>query len=127
MTIHPDRATDYLRHIVEAIDRATAYARKAQDFSSFEQDVLLQDGVIRNIGVIGEAAIKIAQVEPDIATKWPHLPWRKMQIMRHKLVMIISISIYRSFGTQCSRICRNSVFKSGSSWQAFKPINSITL
>jgi hypothetical protein len=29
MTIHPDRADAYLQHILEAIDRATAYAKKA--------------------------------------------------------------------------------------------------
>ena len=29
MTIHPDRADDYLLHILEAISRAMAYAQKA--------------------------------------------------------------------------------------------------
>ena len=74
MTIHPDRAADYLRHIVEGIDRATAYARKAKTFEAFEQDVLLQDGIVRNIGVIGEAAVKIEQVEPGLVAKWPAIP-----------------------------------------------------
>jgi len=86
MTIHPDRAADYLRHIVEAVDRATAYAGKAKTFEAFEQDVLLQDGIVRNIGVIGEAAVKIEQVEPDVIAKWSAIPWREMQTMRHKLV-----------------------------------------
>jgi uncharacterized protein with HEPN domain len=33
----------------------------ARTFEAFEQDVLLQDGIVRNIGVIGEAAVKIGQ------------------------------------------------------------------
>jgi uncharacterized protein with HEPN domain len=86
MTIHPDRADDYLRHILQAIDRATAYAQKAGELRAFEQDVLLQDGIIRNIGVIGEAAVKIAQSDPGIVATYPSVPWRDMQTMRHKLV-----------------------------------------
>lgn len=86
MTIHPDRAADYLQHIVDAIERATSYARKAGTYDAFERDVLLQDGIIRNIGVIGEAAIKVEQIASDLLTKWPAVPWREMQTMRHKLV-----------------------------------------
>lgn len=86
MTIHPDRAADYLQHIVEAIERATAYAGKARTFEVFEQDVLLQDGIVRNIGVIGEAAVKIEQIAPGLVAQWPAIPWREMQTMRHKLV-----------------------------------------
>jgi uncharacterized protein with HEPN domain len=86
MTIHPGRADDYLLHILEAIDRAAAYAQKAGTAKAFEQDVLLQDGIIRNIGVIGEAAVRIAQSEPGLVAKYPTVPWREMQTMRHKLV-----------------------------------------
>lgn len=64
MTDHPDRAADYLEHIIQALDRARMYAKKAVSFEAFELDPLLQDGIIRNIGVIGEAAVKIQQVEP---------------------------------------------------------------
>jgi len=86
MTIHPDRADVYLQHILEAIDRATAYAKKAGSFKAFEQDVLLQDGIVRNIGVIGEAAVKIGQSAPELVATYHTVPWRHMQTMRHKLV-----------------------------------------
>jgi uncharacterized protein with HEPN domain len=86
MTIHPDRADAYLQHILEAIDRATAYAKKAGTFKAFEQDVLLQDGIVRNIGVIGEAAVKIGQSDPELVATYHTVPWRDMQTMRHKLV-----------------------------------------
>jgi uncharacterized protein with HEPN domain len=86
MTIHPDRADDYLQHILEAIDRATAYAKQAETFESFETNVLLQDGIVRNIGVISEAAVKIGQVNSDLVATYSTIPWREMQTMRHKLV-----------------------------------------
>jgi uncharacterized protein with HEPN domain len=86
MTIHPDRADAYLQHILEAIDRATAYAKKAGTFKAFEQDVLLQDGIVRNIGVIGEAAVKIGQSDPELVATYHTVPWHDMQTMRHKLV-----------------------------------------
>jgi uncharacterized protein with HEPN domain len=86
MTIHPDRADDYLQHILEAIGRAMAYAKKAETFEAFEKDPLLQDGIVRNIGVIVEAAVKIGQTDPDLVASCPTIPWRDMQTMRHKLV-----------------------------------------
>jgi uncharacterized protein with HEPN domain len=112
MTIHPGRADDYLLHILEAIDRAAAYAQKAGTAKAFEQDVLLQDGIIRNIGVIGEAAVRIAQSEPGLVAKYPTVPWREMQTMRHKLVhdyFDVDLSIVWD---TCSMICRSSLFKS---------------
>lgn len=86
MTIHPDRVADYLQHIVEAIGRAMTYAGTVETFEAFEQDVLLQDGIVRNIGVIGEAAVKVGQIAPGLVARWPTIPWREMQTMRHKLV-----------------------------------------
>ena len=68
----------YLWHILDAIDRATTYANKAVTFAAFEHDVLLQDGVIRNIGVIGEAAIEIGQVAPElVAAHFPDASHRR--------------------------------------------------
>ena len=86
MTDTSERIEGYLRHILDAIDRATTYANKAVTFAAFEQDVLLQDVVIRNIGVIGEAAVKIGQVAPELVAAHSRIPWREMQTMRHKLV-----------------------------------------
>ncbi len=82
MTIHPDRTDAYVQHILGAIDRATAYAKKAGTFKAFEQDVLLQDGIVRNIGVIGEAAVKIGQSDPEFVATYHTVPWHDMQTMR---------------------------------------------
>lgn len=59
---------------------------RAGTFEAFEGNVLVQDGVIRNIGVIGEAAVKIQQVDPELVVSRPDIPWKDMQTMRHKLV-----------------------------------------
>lgn len=86
MTQHPERAADYLDHILDAIERSLAYARRAETFEEFEQDLLLQDGIVRNIGVIGEAAVQLEKVAPDLIEAHPDAPWRDTQTMRHKLV-----------------------------------------
>jgi len=80
------RIADYLHHILAAIDRATLYANKAGTFAVFEKDELLQDGIIRNIGVMGEAAVKIGQIAPELVAAHTQIPWREIQTMRHKLV-----------------------------------------
>jgi uncharacterized protein with HEPN domain len=38
------------------------------------------------LGVIGEAAVKIGQADPDLVATYHTVPWRDMQTMRHKLV-----------------------------------------
>jgi uncharacterized protein with HEPN domain len=36
---HPERVRDYLEHIMEAIDRATAYLQPLQDIGNLEQNL----------------------------------------------------------------------------------------
>ena len=52
------RVPDYLGHILQAIDRIQQYTRNV-DIAGFLADEMLQDAVIRNIEVIGEAANNI--------------------------------------------------------------------
>ena len=86
MSTHPERVTDYLQHILDAIERATAYAAQAGSVDTFKSHSLLQDGIVRNIEVIGEAAIKLHKVAPGIATAHPDVPWKDMRTMRNKLI-----------------------------------------
>lgn len=55
MNKHEFRAKDYLLHMLEAIDKIHAYTASATQ-ESFLVNSMLQDAVIRNIEVIGEAA-----------------------------------------------------------------------
>jgi uncharacterized protein with HEPN domain len=45
----------YLRHILQAIDQIEEYMQ-GNNLADFRRKHLLQDGVIRQIGIIGEAA-----------------------------------------------------------------------
>jgi len=51
------RVPDYLEHILSAIKRIELYITDVDEFV-FLQSELLQDAVVRNIEVIGEAANK---------------------------------------------------------------------
>ena len=49
----------YLRQIVDYVENIEEYV-KSTDFEGFEQNGLLQDGVIRKIELIGEAAKRLS-------------------------------------------------------------------
>lgn len=44
---------------------------------------MVQDAVVRNLEIIGEAA---KRVQPDLRERAPGVPWREMAGMRDKLV-----------------------------------------
>ena len=52
---HPERVDDYLGHIAQAIERASGYLEPLPDFAAFEKNLQVQDAVVRNIEIIGEA------------------------------------------------------------------------
>jgi hypothetical protein len=59
---HPERVEDYLEHIAEAIERATSYLQHLKGVEEFLENQQVQDAVVRNIEVIGEAANKIQKM-----------------------------------------------------------------
>ena len=52
---HPQRVEDCLRHIAEAIDRARSHVQPLPGIEAFEKNPQVQDAVVRNIEIIGEA------------------------------------------------------------------------
>ena len=64
MSDRPRRLDDYLDHMLTAIDRITCYTA-GMDGAIFLEDELVQDGVIRNLEIIGEASRAILQGFPD--------------------------------------------------------------
>lgn len=80
---HPERVQDYLEHIAEAIDRATSYLQPIPDLESFRGNPLVQDAVVRNIEIIGEAVNKIQKMAPDFIKEHAALPWAQMRGMRN--------------------------------------------
>jgi len=72
----------YLRHILDAIARIDLYLRN-KDEAIFKQDTLLQDGVIRQLEIIGEAT---KQLSKALRAKYSHIPWQDIAGMRDKLI-----------------------------------------
>jgi uncharacterized protein with HEPN domain len=76
------RLGDYLAHILEGINRIARYTdgMKASDFAA---DPLVQDAVIRNLEVIGEASHNIETQCPDFAAAHSQLPLGAAYQMRN--------------------------------------------
>lgn len=73
MTRDQQRLADYLAHIAEAIGRIGRYT-EGLDELSFLSNQLVQDAVIRNLEIIGEASNNIEKHHPDFAASHPELP-----------------------------------------------------
>lgn len=84
MTAGAARLPDYLRHLQQAIDRIERYTA-GMDESAFRTDTLVQDAVIRNFEVIGEACRNILRDAPDFAARHPELPLSGAYEMRNAL------------------------------------------
>ena len=95
---HPERVEDYLEHIIEAIDRATGYLSPIADLDAFQTNPQVQDAVVRNIEIIGEAVSKIASTDPDFLQQHPEIPWAQMRGMRNIAIHEFSSSIWESRG-----------------------------
>jgi uncharacterized protein with HEPN domain len=72
----------YLKHILDAISRIEEYGTGLKQ-TDFMKTYLVQDGVIRQLLVIGEATKKISE---EITERFPKIPWKDMAGMRDKLV-----------------------------------------
>jgi uncharacterized protein with HEPN domain len=82
---HPERVDDYLGHIAEAITRATDYIRR-MNIEEFEKNPLVQDAVVRNIEIIGEAVSHITRTAPGFTDQHPEVPWAQMRAMRNVVI-----------------------------------------
>lgn len=84
MSRDPQRLPDYLGHILEAIERIQHYV-DAMDEVGFLGSKLIQDAVILNLEVIGEASRNIERAHPDFAAAHPELPLALANDMRNAL------------------------------------------
>lgn len=84
MTSSTDRLADYLGHILQAIERIENYTQDMTEVA-FQQTPLVQDAVIRNIEIIGEASHNIEKHFPAFAAEHPDLPLSFAYQMRNAL------------------------------------------
>ncbi|VVM06468.1 HepT-like ribonuclease domain-containing protein [Methylacidimicrobium tartarophylax] len=76
------RDQDYLEHIQEAISKIQRFTAGKSE-ADFLSDALLQDAVIRNLEIIGEAVSKLSA---DLKTEHGDVPWGEISGMRNRLI-----------------------------------------
>ncbi len=71
----------YLLHIRDALQRIKMYTEEGRE--AFLASPLIQDAVIRNLEIIGEAAKRTA---PEMKARAPEISWQLMAGMRDVLI-----------------------------------------
>lgn len=71
----------YLAQIAERIDRIETYVAGGRE--TFFSEPMIQDAVIRNFEVIGEAAKRVSD---DYRMSHPEIPWRSLAALRDVLI-----------------------------------------
>lgn len=84
MNAEPDRLPDYLGHILDAVDRIRRYTQGMTE-AGFLANEMVQDAVLRNLEIIGEASRNIQRRYPNFANKHPELPLSSAYEMRNAL------------------------------------------
>ncbi len=74
----------YLEHIDECISKINRFVRDVSR-NQFIRDDLIQDAVIRNLEIIGEAT---KQIDHEFRKKHPEIEWKKIAGLRDKLILI---------------------------------------
>jgi uncharacterized protein with HEPN domain len=77
-----DRQAVYLRHMLEAAQKATDFTR-GRVRGDLESDEMLSLAVVRLIEIIGEAA---RQVSPELRAEYPQIPWAAIAGTRNRLI-----------------------------------------
>ena len=72
----------YLNHILDAISQIESYTADLS-YETFTQDRLVQDGVIRQLEIIGEACRALSS---EFRAQNPDLPWNQIVGLRNRLI-----------------------------------------
>lgn len=78
------RLLDYIGHILQAMERIDRYTADIDEVG-FLKNEMIQDAVIRNIEIIGEASNNILRMAPEFATRHDDIPWLVMYTMRNRV------------------------------------------
>ncbi|ALB39392.1 MULTISPECIES: DUF86 domain-containing protein [Nostocales] len=71
----------YLSNIKECIERIEEYTKGGKE--EFMQTKMIQDAVIRNFEIIGEATKRLS---PELRSKYSDVPWQQMAGLRDVLI-----------------------------------------
>jgi uncharacterized protein with HEPN domain len=72
----------YIEHIINCILKIKTFTANVSK-DEFSENELIQDAVIRNIEIIGEASKKISE---NTKQSYYEVPWKEMAKMRDKLI-----------------------------------------
>lgn len=72
----------YLNDILNCIKKIEKYTEDIS-YNEFNNNELIQDGVIRNLEIIGEAVKKLPM---DVRNNYPNVQWRKIAGLRDILI-----------------------------------------
>ncbi|HOZ02916.1 MAG TPA: DUF86 domain-containing protein [Candidatus Woesebacteria bacterium] len=75
------RPEPFIHHIIDAAAAIEEYLSDC-DFELFAKTNIVQDAVLRKIGVIGEACTNL---EEGFKQSYPNIPWKKISGMRNRL------------------------------------------
>lgn len=72
----------YLNHIIESIEKIAVYSIEISQ-EQFMDNTLIQDAIIRQLEIIGEA---VKNISPEIKKADDGIPWQDIAGMRDKLI-----------------------------------------
>lgn len=72
---------NYVRHILDCIERIQEYTAGGK--KAFDASHLIQDAVVRNIEIIGEA---VKNLSDETKAGYPDIPWKQIARMRDKVI-----------------------------------------
>lgn len=78
------RIPEYLGQILRGIERIERHTADVDEMA-FLASELIQDAVIRNLEIIGEAANNVLREDASFATRHADIPWQVMYAMRNRL------------------------------------------
>ncbi len=82
----------YIDHIKDCVRKIKEFTKQIEE-NDFAENELIQDAVIRNIEIIGEATKKVSN---SFKQTYHEIPWKEMAGMRDKLIhdyMGVDISV----------------------------------
>lgn len=79
------RVYDYLRYALDACERIDEYTR-GQTLAGFLGSRMLQDAVLRNFEVLGEAMVQLRDEDPVLLGRFPEVAWKETIAFRNRLI-----------------------------------------
>ena len=77
-----DKDKLYFQHIIQAVGKIREYTKEIS-LEEFKNSSLVQDGTIRELEIIGEAARMISEKTKQL---YPDIPWYEISGMRNRLI-----------------------------------------